>query len=481
MEIRDRVDIKNYIIAIEQNFPINDWKIHGIHIWPIIRMELYFALIYKLEKKSIKLPCATKPRPSIPYTLKNRIKRRINLLSTLLVNKYKIVKRKYNYSKSISKLNHREIIFVGGDVHRTVINKKWVNKFYDPIIQNLKLNSFYSLEYGKIDFSTFSHSENILDFNFFTSTNTNSNSAEINLMGYNDLIEHLQYSLFDNKIPNSLLEQNIVKNIRVFSTAYSTSLEILQKIQPKELYMLWYYGYPGFAIIAAANQLGIKTIEVQHGPQTDVHLAYSNWTKLPVSGYDVLPRHFWCWEVESAKVIESWTNKNSLYTFEIGGNPWHNYIDESFDVKENYILYSLQTSPVNISELFSNEIINAIKSSPVRWFIRFHPRQTNEEITAVQNIIEQNCLTDKVETTKSNSSALPYLIRNCTLHVTHFSGSALEANILKKKSVILNQIGVMSFESILKNNQAIYISYNDPLLAQKLYCYYDEINKKVIS
>ena len=47
--MQNRVDIKNYIIEIEKKLPINNWKVNGIHIWPIIRIRLYFILIKKIE------------------------------------------------------------------------------------------------------------------------------------------------------------------------------------------------------------------------------------------------------------------------------------------------------------------------------------------------------------------------------------------------------------------------------------------------
>jgi hypothetical protein len=36
-----------------------------------------------------------------------------------------------------------------------------------------------------------------------------------------------------------------------------------------------------YAAVLAANQLGIRTIDFQHGPQTNVHMVFTAWNKIP--------------------------------------------------------------------------------------------------------------------------------------------------------------------------------------------------------
>uniref|UniRef100_UPI00404747C8 hypothetical protein n=1 Tax=Flavobacterium sp. TaxID=239 RepID=UPI00404747C8 len=47
--MQNRVDIKDFIVQIEQDFSINEWQVNGIHLWPIIRIKLFFYLINKVE------------------------------------------------------------------------------------------------------------------------------------------------------------------------------------------------------------------------------------------------------------------------------------------------------------------------------------------------------------------------------------------------------------------------------------------------
>lgn len=40
--MQNRVEIKNFIIQLEKKFSVNEWQVNGIHLWPIIRINLYF-------------------------------------------------------------------------------------------------------------------------------------------------------------------------------------------------------------------------------------------------------------------------------------------------------------------------------------------------------------------------------------------------------------------------------------------------------
>ena len=53
--ISNRENIKDFILKIEQDFPVNNWKINGVHLWPILRYHLFFFLIDALEKKKAKI------------------------------------------------------------------------------------------------------------------------------------------------------------------------------------------------------------------------------------------------------------------------------------------------------------------------------------------------------------------------------------------------------------------------------------------
>ena len=456
--IENRTDIKNFILQLENQFPVNQWNVNGIHVWPLIRITLYLYLIDKTEKKTKK----AKHLPNIITANKKkngriqRYKTKAQKISAKFTNIYK-------FKKWEASLKKRDVVFVGADTHRATVGKTSYNKFYDPIIQQGIENSFYFLESGKILENATYTKDNLIDlgktnhwFKDYYKLFHDQSSVSISLNGYDDLI-HFFYSKFDILKDFTIRYDRLKIQVAIldFYADYVLLKKMFQKINPKRVYMLHYYGYPGFSVIAAANELNIKTIEVQHGPQTDLHLAYSNWNKLPNEGYAMLPRNYWCWENNSADLLKKTFGQNKNYTVEVKGNPWLSFdFGESTLNEQNYILYTLQPSPVTIETMFSEETIKIIKTSGKKWFIRFHPRQSESDINEIKKLLLTSVNNDLIEFEISNSLPLPLLLKNCLFHVTQFSGSALEAALFDKKTALLSPIGQSSFINLIKENKA---------------------------
>lgn len=53
----------------------------------------------------------------------------------------------------------------------------------------------------------------------------------------------------------------------------SFSKKVFKKIKPKKIIFLSYYGFDAItSVMSAANKLNIKTVDLQHGPQTNTHM-----------------------------------------------------------------------------------------------------------------------------------------------------------------------------------------------------------------
>ena len=75
-------------------------------------------------------------------------------------------------------------------------------------------------------------------------------------------------------------------------------------------------------IIAAAKELNISTIEVQHGKQGQFQAAYSGWNFSPDKGFLNMPDHFWCWGNKSVKNILRSSPKRKFHKPILGGYAW---------------------------------------------------------------------------------------------------------------------------------------------------------------
>ena len=47
------------------------------------------------------------------------------------------------------------------------------------------------------------------------------------------------------------------------------------------VFFAWYYNLVNMALIWACRDLGITTVDIQHGLQGKYHVMYSHWTRIP--------------------------------------------------------------------------------------------------------------------------------------------------------------------------------------------------------
>lgn len=451
--MQNRTHIKEFILQIEQDFPVNDWNINGTHLWPIVRIRLFFYLINKIEnKQNLKAQKNTIANVSLFFKIKRKLKNYTNILYYFL---WKI------------KLPQKKYVFVGADAHRVNYKKSRFNRYFDVWIEkNLSHGQSMYFEYGS-DLNNQYNKPLIYKFNKalkgFISFKKSIKIKTKNFNGYDKflLIVKKNPLLLDFAEINSELNLlNWYKNR--FGVKLLFFNKVLQKIQPAQVAVLCYYSEDLFALIASANKLGIETIDMQHGPQTDIHLSYGSWSCVPTDGYDVLPKTFWCWDTYSKEVLDKWISKNKIYSSIIVGNPWVDYWkSKSTTYKhKDFVLYSLQPSPITLEQTFTPQIIQSIKEAQYKWFIRLHPRQLNQ-MSKIKELLQSKGIFDMVNIDEATNDPLPELLANAKIHITHSSGSALEADFFNLKTVLINEIGLTSFPHLIESKAAQYIDYSD--------------------
>lgn len=83
------------------------------------------------------------------------------------------------------------------------------------------------------------------------------------------------------------------------------------------------YGFPEQAFCLACHEVGALPIEIQHGVQSRTHAAYGMWSAIPAGGYQTLPSGYWCWSSEASRTINEWARPAGISPGAIAaGNPW---------------------------------------------------------------------------------------------------------------------------------------------------------------
>jgi hypothetical protein len=475
MKIETRVDITKFIVELEQKFDVDKWKVNGVDIWPPIRISIIFFLVRTYLAKT----------ELSPIELANPIKKKANLklqLNELIIQLKNFVK----YKIWIQKLKEKRTLFFSNSINLSIFENKNIIRFIDPLVWKYSLeNDSYIIDYGSYYNNEFFNENLRVDLNygiqfydsykkyFLNLFSSSTNDNKINT-AFQDFINYLNnLDPIFHHLENEL--KSIFKKDSYYSFYNTFFYDILKKIKPKSLVIMVYYeNHLNFAITYMANKLKIKTIEMQHGPQTENQTAYGNFTKIPFQGFNSMPKIYWCWDESSRSPINNWIVDKSKVNSILGGNPWIEYWKNKNIKSENcnYILYSLQPKPLELIQLFPDSIIQIINSNKFSWVLRSHPRQDKIELL---NFLQEINILDKVSIEDSNHSPLPLSIYNCLFHVTNFSGTTIEAAIMKKKTVLLHNIGMLNCISLIEENLAIYLDPNNPDFEIDFYSFAEKI------
>ncbi|HEY6162451.1 MAG TPA: hypothetical protein VI112_14580, partial [Bacteroidia bacterium] len=240
--------------------------------------------------------------------------------------------------------------------------------------------------------------------------------------------------------------------------------EILRKTRPKVVFFQGYYENDTFGLTAAAREMNITVIDIQHGKQGRFHPMYSHWTRIPRDGYELLPDFFWNWGEESKEDINRWKNNKEVHVPVVGGNLWlarwkngslyrasepdKEFLD-GLSKAGRVILYTLQ--PLDKAEVFPRHVMDAIRNSPADWvwLLRIHPFQ-KLDAEEVKKMFEG--ISSRIETKFSTSIPLYHLLQHVHHHLTLWSSTCFEANEFGVPTTIAHDFGYKLFEGYIKEN-----------------------------
>lgn len=231
-----------------------------------------------------------------------------------------------------------------------------------------------------------------------------------------------------------------------------------------------YYKPEVFGIIAAAKELDIQTVDIQHGKQGTHHLMYTHWSAAPEGGFNTVPDEFWNWGEESVENIRSSSSVEFLKNHKprAVGFPWLDKCREQlpFTLDENQqgflkrlssfdsrILITLQPETVDNEGAIPSELLDVMLTTRENraWLIRLHPsmKQLPNRYDSLLNI--ENVFIDI-------PTALPLyvLLKHSTHHITKFSSVAFEANSFGIPTLIIGAIGLSLYSQYFKD--AVFLS-----------------------
>jgi hypothetical protein len=455
-------DIMNLLNEVEERFPVDLWMINGIHIWPLIRLELATDLTnYSMY-------------PALYHSARSVSKER--RWATLLMQEASgLLRFGRAYMKDFSKnANPRkaEVVFLSDGISFSYLLDSWYDKWCDPFVKKLSednISSFlmtpshhYFIPRRTSSMFIQPYLDGIRAKTLFSSKK---GFGEEKLDGFQEFMNFIESRDLRISLPNF----RRIKDEYILIKKYAEFFEqVFCQIKPQYAFLVSYYNITGMAFTLACRHLGINSVDIQHGLQGDLHWAYGRWTKVPERGYELLPKFFWVWSDSEAEAIQRWSSRLSPWHQPIaGGNLflglWRSsndeivkYYDEEIgNVKREkrgliHVLYTIGYEEMDkLATIF-----NTMKQSEsiCYWWLRVHPGKLRDK-EAFKKLVQQHRILNG-EVDLATDLPLYALLRQMDLHLTFYSSSVFEAEDLGVPSVVVGDYGKELFSEQISSGWA---------------------------
>lgn len=452
--------IMDLVNDLEERFSVDQWTAGGVHIWPFLRIKVNFDLYYAYHAST-----GTRTR--------TRASRAAGLLKDLV--------RFGHATLADARMNrrprrHADVVLVSDGISYAFQNDAWYEKFCDPLIERFTSRGISSLLISP------SHTYRIPRHtaSFFIQPRLDAvrlrNLLFPVLAPANDTLQRefpAFCSYFEQRglpppVPTLDALQRSAGVLQRLCSAYQ---DIFRKTTPALVCIVSYYSVEGMAVNLACRRCGIPSIDLQHGLQGDLHVAYARWKRVPADGYELLPSHFWVWDGSDAKTIEQWNAPVARWHRPIiGGNLWLNeWLDghdgflAAYDRRmmdacrrfpgKPHVLVTLQFNLADEGTL--GPLLAAMRRTQheLRWWVRLHPCMLNDR-GAVRSLLAKCGITD-AETDLATDLPLYAVLRHMDLHVTHSSSTVIEAALFGIPSVVISSYGAEFFPEQLSTGWAV--------------------------
>ena len=470
MNTAESIDLLN---DLEQRFPVEQWSYRGIELWPILRTNLGFSFME--GEVVIKSPPRRKQRHPWIEAITPRPHNISGFLKATLTD----------FNSIVSPDKRTEAVFFGDNISRIQIRGRYYDRFCDPIIDQYEKDGIRCEHIEPL--RTFKRSPrfrpsillsaHILDAigKYYYQVPPSTRSSPFPSRDLAELFTVARAAAGDISF-NAETARRIAETV-----AYNREiwLRYLSANQARVVYIVEYYNSYGWALCDACHELGIPTVELQHGRQDPQHHAYGRWNKCPSVGYRSLPHTFWSWSAFEQGTIEKWAAKLPKHRSFVGGNPYiESWKLRSTPLVSNYIAQararipqlSLCSKVVLATPSYQidcvEQMLETIALSPKGWFwlLRLHPMETME-IGRLERSAADRGLSN-VEIKLSTTFPLYCWLSLADAHFTGHSSTVIEARAFGLPSVAIQNHAARVFPEQMAEG-SLHVS-EDPLECSRL-------------
>ncbi len=466
-----RTEIIARLNEAETAFPVAEWKWQGFHVWPLLRILIGYALSAESDYRQEGDRAGGRGM---------KLSRALSLVRGLAKSSYA---RLADHQRNASISEAVDFVFLSHSTCRNFIDGKWYDIFCDPYIEELERRGkgcfvfeyvpnyeFRIPRYGPSRFVQLK----IDGLRAYNTLYQRSAQDAVEFEGIDGLDRFLKTHCSETPVgdPRKYLRQLPI--LRWLAEFYKS---VMVRMEPSVGIGVCYYTLEGMAFNLACRELGIPSLDIQHGVQGETHIAYADWSVLPTDGFELLPEIFWCWSESEMRVLSRWRGRDSSrHRVVVGGNLWLNmwrgtgtplvrrYDREIEKLKEKHdgkatLLVTLQPG----AEPLSGWLLDYIQqtASTWRWWIRLHPGMALEKGRFRRSLdlgrfpeIELDAATD-----------LPIygLLRHTDIHITKYSSTVLEAEAFDIPSIVTDPIGLEVYPELIEAGKVLVASNEEEL------------------
>lgn len=432
---------RDLLRQIEDSEAVDSWRWKDLRIWPLVRMLIAFQSYDRLE------PGAGSSLTPVAQ-IGGRARRTVSALVA---------------STAISpRMPKADAVFFGDGVSGLWLRGRWFDRLTDPLRDVLEQEGLSS---HQLEISDAAHAPR-----FRSSDGVGQQMKRIWMLGRIARTDHLHApglpaiaSAIDRAgvDPEVLSARSLSLHAHFVEHAATWFAGRLRRSGARVGFGVD-YGAQSMAFYLACARSGLPSVEIQHGLQGLMHWAYSDWTKVPRDGYDLLPRYYWVWSEHEAESILKWSSQLPRHQPLIGGNLWlERWLraepqDELVqEIRKDPRLTQggsdrrrvLLTLEAHYPDPVVSDLLGALVSSTLdelQWWIRLHPTTGSSERSQALARIKNWGLTE-VDLSKAEDVPLYALLPHMDVHLTHRSSVVVEAARFGVPSVMLDLEGEAFF------------------------------------
>lgn len=463
---KDHRFLAQLFLEIERRFDTNALKLEGVHLWPLIRLQLgrSFKEADPINDAG-QLPGMTPPElfdqknPDVPLP-RNKAER-----SKLLKAHAKQARLDPVGSKRKVERDFRTLEQAANPafVIQTKIEKYYLKKadgFFAPILDPVAedLSHFGTIQRLAIEPLPIEcvHEPLRINPNAYLASRTWSKLAVPDRL--DKAIEEIE-SFARAAWPEYPIDRTAVyRRFDRLRQRRDFYYEVYRRLRPEIIFVSSFTGWQH--ALWAAKDLGIPVVDVQHGGQGPIHFPSTHYSTLPENGCHFLPDVYWLWGDTNLKFSEQWYPGGAKHRHfpVVGGHRgvarWDsdrktnrlNPADQAFIARHGSRKNVLVTLSYAIDPLMPDAFFDAIGRTPdLHWLIRLHPIHRSQAARdQIVGRLEANGARNFTidETTDVQLQTALYV---SMAHLTPFSTSVREAMAFGVPSAICHPAGELLF------------------------------------